>query len=216
MSIITADTLLAQLRWRYAVKKFDSSKKIEPKLWQALMDSLVLTPSSYGLQPWKFLVIETPSLRKQLRAASWNQSQVEDASHYVIFATMRKINEAHIQKFMTRIAEVRNVAPETLAGFSKSITSDVIAGPRSLWAEEWMARQAYIALGNFMTSAALLGIDACPMEGLDPAKYDEILGLQNTEFKTIVCCAAGFRHADDKLAQAEKVRFKSTDIIEYR
>lgn len=209
------DSFLEQLKWRYAVKKFDPQKKIPAKTWQVLADALVLSPSSYGLQPWKFLVVQSPELRKELRKHSWNQSQVEDCSHYVVFAVHRKVDAAHIQKHIDRIAEVRGVAPATLDGFKKVMLEDVATGKRSHWAMEWAARQAYIALGGFMTAAAALGVDACPMEGIDPEKYDEVLGLTSGPYTTVVCCAAGFRHADDWLAKAKKVRFKADDVVEY-
>ncbi|MEK6554196.1 MAG: NAD(P)H-dependent oxidoreductase [Bdellovibrionota bacterium] len=207
--------LIEKQNWRYAVKKFDPTKKISEKDWKALENALVLTPSSYGLQPWKFLIVQNPELRKQLRAVSWNQSQVEDCSHYVVMTAHEKVNPAWVQKFLKRIVEVRNVKLESLAGFEKSIMSDVINGPRSLVAAEWAARQCYIALGNLMTSAALLDIDTCPMEGLDPAQYDEILKLKGTGFRTFVACAVGYRAADDIFAGFKKVRFKNEDVVTY-
>lgn len=205
--------LLDALSWRYATKKFDPAKKIPAEKWSALEDALVLTPSSYGLQAWNFLVVESPELRKQLRAKSWNQSQVEEASHLVVFTTARTLTESHLDHYIERCAEVRGVSAESLAGFRKAIASDAITGPRSAIAEEWLARQAYIALGNLMTSAAVLGIDTCPLEGLDPKAYDQILGLDKSPYKTIVACAVGYRHAEDKYASTPKVRFKKSEII---
>lgn len=207
--------LLEVLKWRYATKRFDASKQISPALWSTLEEALVLTPSSYGLQPWQFLVVQTPEIRKQLRAKSWNQSQVEEASHFVVLTTLRGINEEHITKFMQRTATVRGLTLESLAGFQKAIMGDVIHGGRAAVAKEWLARQAYIALGNLMTSAALLGIDTCPMEGLDPVAYDQILGLDSTPYQTIVACALGYRHAEDKYAGLAKVRFDHADMIRY-
>lgn len=211
-----SEELVSTLEWRYAAKSFDPNKKIPADQWAALEKALVLTPSSYGLQPWKFLVIQNAELREKLKAASWNQRQVTECSHYIVFLQKTEMNEDYIKQYMARIAEVRGVAAESLDGFRKAITGDVIQGPRSKVQKEWMARQLYIALGNFMTAAATLKVDTCPMEGLDPSKYDEILELHGSGFQTVVACAAGFRNAADPLANAKKVRFPQQKMIENR
>ncbi len=213
----TAPTsLLDALKWRYATKKFDPAKKIPAADWNALEQALVLTPSSYGLQPWKFLVVTDPALKAKLRPASWNQSQIEDCSHLVVFLAKEDITEADVNRFVARIAEVRGVTPESLAGYKGFMMGDLVNGPRHSVIGEWAARQVYIAFGNFMTAAALLGIDTCPIEGLEPAKYDGILGLKGTGFRTLAACPAGYRASDDKYASAPKVRFEASDLIEHR
>jgi len=204
--------LVEALNWRYAVKQFDPEKKISKEHWNSLQEALLLTPSSYGLQPWKFIVVENLELKKKLREASWKQSQVENCSHYLILTSLKKMDEEFIRLNARRMAEVREIPIEALDKFVSVVASDVIRGPRALIAQEWMARQCYIALGNLMTSAALLGIDACPMEGLEPKKYDDILGISNSPYQTIVACGLGYRHSDDKYQNAKKVRF-STDLI---
>jgi nitroreductase len=205
--------VLEALQWRYAAKSFDSQKKIAPEIWESLEESLILTPSSYGLQPWKFLIIQDSALREKLRAASWNQRQVTECSHYVVFTAKNTMDEAYVDHYMNTIAKTRSVPVESLAGFKKGILADVGSGPRSKIVKEWMARQCYIALGNFMTAAALLRVDTCPMEGLDPAKYDEILGLEQTPYRTIVACAAGYRNPQDALGTAKKVRFPAAEML---
>jgi nitroreductase len=207
--------MINTLHWRYAVKKFDSTKVIPPELWQQLEEALVLTPSSYGLQPWKFLIIKDPAVRKQLMSASWGQSQVVDASHFVVFVGLKKVEEAYVDKYIQRVAEVRKMAAEALDGFKKIIMGDLVNGPRSSWVSEWAARQTYIALGNFMNTAAALQIDTCAMEGLDPQKYDEILNLKDGPYRTLCACAAGYRSAEDKYAGTPKVRFEAKDVIQY-
>jgi nitroreductase len=124
--------------------------------------------------------------------------------------------EADVTHFIARMAEVRGMAAEALDGFKNVLLGDVVHGPRGNVALEWATRQAYIALGNFMTSAALLGVDTCPMEGFEPAKYDEILGLPAQGFRAVVACAAGYRAADDKYAALPKVRFPANELIENR
>ena len=213
---ITNDTLLAQLNWRYATKKFDPVKKIADADWAALEQALILTPTSYGLQPYKFLVLTDPALRAQLVPASWGQTQPVDCSHYVVFAARAGNTEADVDRHLARMAEVRGVAAETLTGFKKILMGDVVHGARGQAALEWAARQAYIALGNFMTAAALVGVDTCPMEGFEPPRYDEILGLPAQGFHAVVACAAGYRAADDKYAALPKVRFSAGELIDRR
>jgi nitroreductase len=214
MSATTTTDLLEQLNWRYAVKQFDSTKAISPEIWSALAESLVLTPSSYGLQPWKFIVITNPEIRAQLKPFSWNQTQITDSSHLVVFTIKKNISIADVDHFIARTAEVRGITVESIGFYRNMIASDVVYGPRSLNANEWATRQAYIALGNFMTSAALLGVDTCPLEGIEPAKYDKVLGLPEKGYATVVAAAAGYRAADDKYATLAKVRFSQEEVIE--
>ena len=211
---MTSAELLTALNWRYATKVFDSVKKIPADTWSALEASLVLTPSSYGLQPWKFIIIEDKELREQLVPHSWRQRQVADCSHLVVMTTKRTMTEADIDANLMRIAEVRGGTPDALAGFRKLLIGDVITGERSQYITTWAKMQAYIALGQFMTAAALLGIDTCPMEGFIADKYDELLGLEARGLTTAVLCPAGYRSADDRYASLPKVRFKSSDVIE--
>ncbi|MFM8364934.1 MAG: NAD(P)H-dependent oxidoreductase [Verrucomicrobiota bacterium] len=215
MNPITPDHLLDAQRWRYATKQFDALKKIPTATWQALEETLILSPSSYGLQPWQFFVVTNPDLRAKLRPHSWNQSQITDASHLVVFAIPEKVDVPYMEKYLARIAEVRGVTLESLGFYRDMMMSDVIAGPRQTWVREWAARQLYIALGNFMTSAALLGIDTCPLEGLDPREYDAILDLPAKGYNTVVACAAGYRADTDKYATLAKVRFEKSDLVRH-
>ncbi len=213
---IANDTLLAALNWRYATKKFDPAKKIADSAWAALEQALILTPTSYGLQPLKFLVLTDPALRAQLVPVSWGQTQPVDCSHYVVMAARAQNTEADVAHYIARMAEVRGMPAEALDGFKKVLLGDVVHGPRGGMALEWAARQSYIALGNFMTAAALLGVDTCPMEGFEPAQYDEILGLPAQGFRAVVACAAGYRADDDKYAALPKVRFPASELIDRR
>jgi nitroreductase len=210
---VSNELLLQQLRWRYATKAFDSSKKITDADWSALEEALILSPASYGMQPYRFVVLTDRAIRESLVPHSWNQTQPADCSHYVVFAGRGKNTEADVDHYMERIAAVRGGTAEALGGFKKMLMSDIVDGPRGQVALEWAARQAYIALGNFMTSAAMLGIDTCPMEGIDPLKYDEILGLPARGFHTVVACAAGYRADSDKYASLPKVRFPAEELV---
>jgi nitroreductase len=212
---ITTANLLENLNWRYATKKFDPSKTIAPEVWAALEDALVLSPSSYGLQPWKFLIVTSPEIKEQLKSLSWNQSQVTDCSHYVVFTIKKNLTAADVDRFVECTATIRDISVESMKRYRDLIVGDVVYGARSLNINEWATRQAYIALGNFMTSAALVGVDTCPMEGLDPVKYDRFLELPQKGFATVVACAAGYRAEDDKHATFAKVRFPNAEVVEY-
>ncbi|MEI7767282.1 MAG: NAD(P)H-dependent oxidoreductase [Phycisphaerae bacterium] len=216
MAVVSETALLEQLHWRYATKRFDLSRKLPTETWEALAQTLVLSPSSYGLQPWKFIVIQDAALRQKLQTVSWNQAQVTECSHYVVFAVRRKMTEAQVDRFIQRTAEVRGITVESIKFYRDMILGDVVHGPRGAVAQEWAARQSYIALGDLMTAAALLGVDACPMEGLDPLAYDDILGLDNSEFATVMACALGYRSSADKYANLAKVRYPASEVIEYR
>lgn len=216
MSSIPGESLLQQLNWRYATKKFDATKKISAADWAVLEAALILTASSYGLQPWKFIIVTDPALKAKLRPASWNQSQVEDCSHLVVFAAKQDITEADLDRFIARTAEVRGTTVESLAGYKGFMMGDLVNGARHAVIHEWAARQTYIAMGNLLTSAALLGIDACPFEGIEPAKYDEILGLKGSGYATVSACPVGYRAEDDKYASAPKVRFEAKDVVDHR
>jgi nitroreductase len=209
------EVLQQALEWRYAVKKFDATKKVTETDWKTLEASLVLSPSSYGLQPWKFIVVQNPQLRQQLRDVSWGQSQVTDCSHYVVLAYKSKMDEAHVQKYIDRMAQVRNIPVASLDGFKNVIIGDVVKGPRAEVIEWWAQRQTYIAMGFLMETAALLKIDSCPMEGLDPKAYDKLLGLEATGWATVAAVALGYRHSEDVLQKAKKVRFETKEILQF-
>ncbi len=217
MSSITPSTLTQQLQWRYATKQFDTSRQIPLDHWAALEQALVLTPSSYGMQPWKFIVLHKDAeLRERLVPCSWGQRQVADCSHYVVFAVRTEINQSDVDRYLESIASTRQVAVTSLASLRKMIEGGIVQRLNAQQQQEWASRQAYIALGNFMTSAALLGIDACPMEGIDPSKYDDILGLRGSGWTTCVGCAAGYRAATDKYADLAKVRYPAHIVVEHR
>ncbi len=207
-------SVLNALQWRYATKQFDSARKIDAETWNAIEESLILTPSSFGLQPWKFIVVADPAIRSELRAASWNQPQVTDASHLVVLTTRTDLTQNDIDAWINRMAEVQGCPTENFAplagmisGFSSSMSSDA--------RRAWNSRQVYIALGQLMTTAAMLNIDTCPLEGIDPAAYDRALGLENSGYATVVACALGYRDAADKYASTLKARFDRSRVIEH-
>jgi nitroreductase len=205
--------LLDALQWRYATKVFNPNQKIPAGLWTALEQTLVLTPSSFGLQPYQFLVVQDPAKRAALLPHSWNQHQVVDCSHYVVFTARTEIKEADITKLINHTSTVRGIPADALKPYRDLMLGNLLTGPRSQVVREWAARQTYIALGNLMTAAAILGVDACPMEGLAPAEYDKILDLQGTGYATVMACALGYRAASDKYAALAKVRYAVSDLV---
>lgn len=217
MSNLSLDSkqTLEQLHWRYATKKFNSERKIPEATWKTLEQSLVLSPSSFGLQPWKFLVIRNPEIRQQLLPHSWGQTPVVDASHLVVFAIKNNIDDTDVDRHIQRMAQVQQTEPENLSGLGNMVKGFLDQPPYPLDVNNWSARQVYIALGFFMTCAAMLEIDTLPMEGFVPAKYDEVLGLNNQGYSSVVLCAAGYRAEDDKYATNPKVRYPTDEIIMY-
>lgn len=207
-------SLIDALQWRYAVKKFDPAKKIAPELWNQIEQALVLTPSSYGLQPWKFIVVTDQALKEKLLPASNNQVQATTCSHYVVLCTQIKLDENYIDSHASLMAQRRNMDAERKAKYVEAIKKVALWDPEKTKA--WSTKQVYIALGNLMTSAALLKIDSCPMEGIQPAMVDQILGLDKTDYRTALTCALGYRSAEDKYATQPKVRFPIEKIIERR
>jgi nitroreductase len=199
--------LIDQLNWRYATKQFDPNRKINSQDWATLEEALLLSPSSGGLQPWKFIVVTDPQMRAKLKPASYGQAQITDASHLVVFAAKSDVLEADVDAHIKHIAEVQGAPIEALAPLRNMLVGGIVKSMDTAGRAAWARNQVYIALGNLLTSAALLGIDACPMEGFDRTQYDEILGLKSQGYATAVIATLGYRSADDKYAGASKVRF---------
>jgi nitroreductase len=215
MKIIENPKLIENLNWRYATKKFDPTKKISAADWKAIEDALVLTPSSYGLQPWKFIVVQNQEIKDKLTAASWNQKQVSECSHMLVLAALNKMSTSYVEHFIARTAEVRGMNVADLGGFQTMLVKNIVEGNQVKNVTEWATKQCYIALGNAMTVASVLGIDACPMEGIDPQKYDEILNLKGSNYQTAVALPLGYRDSSDKYATSKKVRFPNQEIVQY-
>jgi len=213
MNSINRTQLLERLNWRYATKQFDPNRKINAQDWATLEDVLHLTPSSGGLQPWKFIVVTDPAVRERLRAASYGQPQITDASHLVVFASKDNFGEADVDAHIQNIANVQGVPAENLAQFRGMLVGGIVNSMNEPARNAWARNQTYIALGNLLASAALLGIDACPMEGFDRAKYDEILGLKAKGYSSAVIAALGYRAATDGYAVAPKVCFPKEQVF---
>lgn len=203
--------LIENLNWRYATKKFDSSKKVSQTDLALLKESIRLSASSYGLQLYKVLIIETEVIKEKLQPASYGQAQITDASHIFVFCNYASVNNNHVDEYLQLKAEIQNLNVADLQG-----VGDFIKGALSYKSEEemsnWTAKQTYIALGNLLVAAAELKIDACPMEGFEPQKYNEILGLTDKGLNASLVVAVGYRSEEDKTQLATKVR-KSKEIL---
>ena len=210
---MSTQELVKALEWRYATKRFDKAKKISAEIWQAIERALILTPTSYGLQPYRFIVLTNLEKRAELLSHSWNQPQVVDCSHYVVLTARTKMTEADVDNWIQRLAEVRKVPAEMLVSYRGMMVGDVVHGSRGKISHEWASRQAYIALGNLMTCAAVIGVDTCPMEGIVPHEYDRVLGLADSGYATVVACALGYRADNDKYAALPKARFGPAELI---
>jgi nitroreductase len=213
MPSILPKQLIDQLNWRYATKQFDPTRKISARDWATIEEALLLSPSSGGLQPWKFLVITNPELRAKLRTVSYGQAQITDASHLVVLAARNDLGEADVDAHIRRVAELQGAPVEALAPLRNMLVGGIVNGMDAAGRAAWARNQTYLALGNLLTSAALLGVDACPMEGFDHAQYDQILGLGAEGYATAVIATLGYRAAADKYAHAPKVRFPKAQVF---
>ena len=213
MKTINSNQLLEQLNWRYATKQFDPNRTISASDWTTLEEALRLSPSSGGLQPWKFVVVTDPAVRAKLRPASYGQPQITDASHLVVFTAKNNFSEADVDAHLQNVARAQGVPVESLAQLRGMLVGGIVQAMDETARNAWARNQAFIALGNLLTSAALLGIDACPMEGFDRAQYDEILGLKAKGYSSAVIATLGYRLPTDKYAAAPKVRFAREQII---
>ncbi|PID70652.1 NAD(P)H-dependent oxidoreductase [bacterium DOLZORAL124_38_8] len=208
--------LLDILNWRYAVKKFDPNKKISEAKLNTLKEALRLTPSSLGLQPWKFLLVENPAIRAQLQEHSWNQSQITEASHLIVLCRLEKIDEPYIDTWIDYKRTLGDRTEEALQGYKQMILNLVINkhSDNPDFQTHYLEKQIYLALGNLLTSAAVLELDTCPIGGFDPQKYDEILGLKEKGLRSCVVCPIGYRHAEDRYQNYPKARFPQEQIFE--
>jgi nitroreductase len=210
---LSPQQLLDALNWRYATRKFDPARKISADEWNALEQALLLAPSSIGLQPWKFYVVTDPAMKQRLMPAAWHQVQVVDCSHFVVFTFRKDLGVDHVDRHLARMVEVNGVTLESLAKFRKMTVGNLDQARAEGRLDTWQTHQVYIALGQFMASAAVMGIDTCPMEGFEPEKFDEILGLAGGDYASVVACAAGYRFPTDKYAVLKKVRFRTEDVV---
>lgn len=204
--------IIQALEWRYATKLFDSTKKISNEHLQVLVESVRLSPTSYGLQAFKLIQVISKEIRKKLEEAAYGQQAVSSAAEFFVLAAQTSIQEGEIDKHMSQLALSKGVSKEEMSGYGQFIKSSV-QGMSSDKFLSWNQKQCYIALGMLLESSALLEIDALPMEGFSVEKFDDILGLKEMNLTASVCCALGYRSTDDENQHFNKVRKSNANFV---
>ena len=194
------------LKWRYATKQFDTTRQVMSQDILKIKEAIQLAASSYGLQLYKVLSIEDSTLRKKLRAASYDQSQVTDASHFFVFCRYAKVAATHIDEYLTLKAAKHAIPFEDFEEYGDQMKSSIIENMGADKQDIWTAKQVYIALSNALSACAMLKIDAAPMEGFDPDAYNKILGLTEKGLKATVILGIGYRSEKDNSQFLPKVR----------
>lgn len=207
--------VIKALEWRYAVKKFDSTKKLNKKQLNRVLDGLCLTATSMGLQLMEFLVIDSDELKKELTPIAYNQSQIEDCSHLIVMCRKNTVEEEDIDKIVDKTCELRSLKREDpkIQGYKNMLLESVKMNPAQQ--KIWMENQVYIAMGNLMTICAVEQVDACPMEGFNKGSLDGFLNLEKRGLKSVLLCALGFRSENDKYNGASKIRRDKTELISF-
>jgi len=205
-------TFLENQNWRYATKKFDSSKKISAEDLSTLKEAIRLSSSSFGLQPYNVFIIENPELRAKIQPAAYGQSQIVDASHLIIFANQTNVSDADIDNYIKNIAETRNISEAALTGYGDFMKGGIKAKSDDEKAI-WTSKQTYLALGNLLNAAAELKIDVTPMEGFNPAQVNEILGLNKLGLNASLIATIGYRSEDDATQHLKKVRKPNEELF---
>ena len=198
--------------WRYATKKFDTIKKVSNEDLEILKEAIRLSASSYGLQPYKVLIIDNPELRAQLQPAAWGQSQIVDASQLLIFANITNFGDAEIDAFIKNLTETRGIPVEAVQGYADFMKSKISILPvdkRNIWT----SKQTYLAMGNLLNAAADLNVDVTPMEGFEPEKVNEILGLDKLGLNASLIATVGYRHNEDDTQHYVKVRKSNEELF---
>lgn len=205
--------IIEDLNWRYATKKFDATKKISDNELDIIKESLRLTPSSYGLQPLKFLIVNEKAIRQELVAASYGQMQVAEASHLIVICAVTSIQDNDVDAYVENVIETRNADIERVnryGSFMKKTFAEFTEDEKLIWA----SKQAYIVLGQLLHTCANLRIDATPMEGFISERYTEILQLSDKNLTPVLVCPIGYRHIDDSIQHENKVRKSMDDLFE--
>ncbi len=206
-------TFIENQNWRYATKKFNSEKKISNSDLEILKEAIQLSSSSYGLQPYKVIIVENEEIRKQLQPASWGQNQITDASHLFVFASITNIDSVYINNFGENMAKTRNIPFDSVKGYADFMIGNIT----TLTPEKqmiWAQKQTYLALGNLLNAAAELKIDVTPMEGFLPEQYNEILGLTEKGLHATLVATIGYRHDEDETQHYAKVRKPISELFE--
>ena len=193
------------LNWRYSTKKFNREKQISDADLNALLEIIRLSPSSYGLQPYHVFIVKDKELREKLKAASWGQPQITDSSYLIVFANNTSFDASLIDNYLVNVGDTRDIELNNLQGYGDFMKSKLLDLPDNI-KETWSAKQTYLALGNLLSAAANLKIDACPMEGFEAETYNELLGLKEKGLNASVVAAICYRAEEDDAQHHKKDR----------
>jgi len=200
------------LNWRSAIKSFNASKKVSEQDVENLLEVLRLSPSSLGVQPWKFMLVQDEKVRLDLRKAAHDQSQVTDSSCIFVLCSFTDISMNDVDRHVLNMSNLRGVELSSLDKYRDNLKNFVESRTKEELAI-WSKKQVYIALGNLLTACAVVGIDTCPMEGFDAAEFDRILGLKEQGLSATVACAIGYRSENDRISKLKKVRFNKDEVV---
>ncbi len=203
---------IERLQWRYATKKFDSSRTLSAEKLNILKETFNLTATSYGLQPLKMVVVSKPETKAQLVPITYNQPQVRDASHVLVLCIEKEIDVSFITDHFKRVENVRKTPRKILDPFENAMIENFSAKDASE-IREWMANQLYLALGALLTVCAMEQIDACPMEGFEAQKYDRLLGLDKKGLESVIVLPVGYRDESDFFLGLQKVRRGVEELV---
>ena len=203
---------ITNANWRYATKKFDTTKKVSKKDLETLKEAIRLSASSFGLQPYRILIIENPELRAKLQPAAWGQSQIVDASQLIVFANITNFGETEIDVSIANTTKTRGLPADALKGYGDFMKSKIVTLPEDV-RNIWASKQTYLALGNLMNAASELKIDVTPMEGFEPAQVNEILGLGKLGLNATLLATIGYRHEEDATQHYAKVRKSNEELF---
>ena len=196
----------------YSTKQFDETKPLTDEQVNNVLELTGLSAASYGMQPFKMVVIKNQELKQKLVTSSYGQTNIGDSSHLIVFAARTDINEDFVDNYIGHIKKQRNVSVESQASFKKMLIN-YINNKDSESLFKWASEQIYIAMGTFLIACASEKIDACPIGGFIPKQYDEILDLEKHNLKSVVVGVMGYRHEDDKYQHKEKVRKPLNEMI---
>lgn len=203
---------IQSLEWRYATKKFDATKKLPPQKIEVIKKAFNLTPTSYGLQPSKLVIVSNKELQEKLMQHTGNQQPIVTASHLLVFCIQTTIDHKLIEENFALQKEIRNTPNEILQPYKEFLLNH-FAEKTQEQKEEWASQQVFLAMGNILNTCAQEKIDACPMEGFDSKMYDETLNLKEIGLKSVLILPIGYRAKDDIFAGFKKVRRPQEDVI---
>ena len=207
------EKIINALKWRYATKIFDPAKKVSAENIKTILESARLSPSSNGIEMWKFLVVENQEIRAKLKEASYGQPKITDASHLIIITYRTDALENTVKERIERTAKTQNQNPSELDGLKNMLEGSIAQKAKDGTLESWIRAQTYIPLGIMIETASLLEVDNCPMEGFVSEKVDEILNLKEKNLKSITMLALGYR-GNDPMAKFPKTRRDFGDVVE--